>query len=199
MSAGAARYTHVAASSSLPGTGAATRSGPLSAWQQWRTAASSHRGIFRRAARSIGWRRTAWRTAKASLGAEFVRSSPSTTTASQASTPATDGVRAGPSRSMAIADFESRSSASDIPEKKRSGPTSARNAKFASRDARGDPMPITFSGLDRAAAAYSRAASRVSGLDGLDGLDGRDGRNGLDGRGGFDGDAGSGAVSRSLR
>ena len=77
------------------------------------------------------------------MGATFVTSSPNTNTASAVCTSCSDGERAGPFCKMSNAKETSRGPLlSDIPAKKRSGPTRVRRAKLASSDARGDPIPI---------------------------------------------------------
>ena len=85
-----------------------------------------------------------WRKLNAIRGATFMTSSPSTRTASDLSMSRRDAIRTGPLAMTSMVSRASFSSASGIPAKKRSGPTSVRKAKFDSSDARGEPMPMTL-------------------------------------------------------
>ena len=93
-------------------------------------------------ASSSGCCRADWRSVSAMRGATLLMSSPRINTASERSISCNDAARAGP-RSIILSITEiSSHSPSATPAKKFSPPTRLRNAKLASSEARGEPIPI---------------------------------------------------------
>ena len=159
-SAGAPCRVAVASSSMRVEATEAMNSGLFAAWAWPRTPASCHCGMPAPSAMSKVTARTAWRTASAIRAAVLGTSSPRISTASACSMSVSEGMSKPPARYAANAASRTAASSSAMPGQKFSAPTSCLSAKFASKEARGEPMPTTPPSPRSRAATASSAAAR---------------------------------------